>query len=626
MKFLILVVVTALLAQVTIAWDVRNSDYWWWKKKSIPDKHHKHHKHHRHHHHRTETCVPNPTTIIPPIGAEPSAIPVDVDPFYPYNIGGKLNQPGASCSNTLTSRVFARFNGVFFGNFITSEAQDILGPLAVGGDFSGHAYTVNARHGQDCADDTNSFAGYGLIVGKDGLNAKYSDIHVNGAVFLPDGSDTRNIEELDSTCSVYNDRGTGLMNFTQVQLNAIAASQQFSLLPPTLHLSSDGTLTRLAISRIGYDVITFGSCSTCSYGTNFSSPDALYYGQGNWNGPMGMSWPSRLIINIAVLADTTMTVVGNQPSLGMNVCNTVLNFYPSDDVGSYKRGSFVLDRSTGGQLGGFMLLPEGDIIDEDHGEFAGQIVANNYRWRCNGIEIHDYQSIGGSCLTTDVCIPVFLDDNIDNRPNKVDPPSPDHNDDYNPDALCSTTNTESSSIESSSSSSSTGAIFSSSTDSSATGSSESSSQSANSSSANDDTPTSTYCPPETATECHTHQHHVTTTQYECEQGLIHDEEVLVCPDDDHHHHRKDYYVSDDDDNFEDDVEFGLYDFNRFDEECDINHGIVNDDNQDEYRYYKYKGKKHHTDDDYDEENDDYDDDDEEDDDEEDDEEYDEDDN
>jgi len=57
-----------------------------------------------------------------------------------------------------------------------------------------------------------------------------------------------------------------------------------------------------------------------------------------------------------------MTVVGNQPSLGMNVCNTVLNFYPSDNVGSYKSGSFVLDRSTGGQLGGFMLLPEGMYI------------------------------------------------------------------------------------------------------------------------------------------------------------------------------------------------------------------------------------------------------------------------
>lgn len=88
-------------------------------------------------------------------------------------------------------------------------------------------------------------------MGKEGLNAKYSDIHVNGAVFLPDGSNARNAEELDSTCSVYNDRGTGLMNFTQVQLNAIAASQQFSLLPPTLHLSSDGTLTRLDVNRIG---------------------------------------------------------------------------------------------------------------------------------------------------------------------------------------------------------------------------------------------------------------------------------------------------------------------------------------------------------------------------------------
>lgn len=30
----------------------------------------------------------------------------------------------------------------------------------------------------------------------------------------------------------------------------------------------------------------------------------------------------------------------------------------------------------------------GDIIDENHGEFAGQIVANNYRWSSSGIELH----------------------------------------------------------------------------------------------------------------------------------------------------------------------------------------------------------------------------------------------
>lgn len=89
------------------------------------------------------------------------------------------------------------------------------------------------------------------------------------------------------------------MNFTQVKLNAIEAAQQFALMSPTLRLSSDGTLTRLSKNILGYDVITFGSCTTCSYDSNFSSPDAIYYGQGNWNGPMGMSWPSKLIINVS---------------------------------------------------------------------------------------------------------------------------------------------------------------------------------------------------------------------------------------------------------------------------------------------------------------------------------------
>lgn len=135
MKFLILVVITALLAQVTIAWDVRDSDYWWWKKKSTSGKHHKHHKHHRHHHHRTETCVPNPITTTSLVGAEPSAIPVNIDPFYPYNIGGKLNQPGASCSNTLTSRVvslivFTNVNNMTdFAFSLPDSLESFLGTL-----------------------------------------------------------------------------------------------------------------------------------------------------------------------------------------------------------------------------------------------------------------------------------------------------------------------------------------------------------------------------------------------------------------------------------------------------------------------------------------------------------------
>lgn len=162
---------------------------------------------------------------------------------------------------------------------------------------------MNTGHGANCSDVVNNFNGYGLIVGVEDAAVKYSDVHVHGAVFLPDGSNRENIQELDGGCSVYNNRGTGLMNFTQVQLNAIEASQQFALMKPTLQLDSGGNLKRIGSNLHGYDVITFGSCSDCSYDTNFSSPAAIYYGQGNWNGPMGMSWPTRLIINVGDYVD-----------------------------------------------------------------------------------------------------------------------------------------------------------------------------------------------------------------------------------------------------------------------------------------------------------------------------------
>lgn len=59
------------------------------------------------------------------------------------------------------------------------------------------------------------------------------------------------------------------------------------------------------------------------------------------------------------MVGTELTIQGNQPSQGMTVCTTVLNFYPADNTGSYSSGSFQLNRNTGGQLGGFTLMPEG---------------------------------------------------------------------------------------------------------------------------------------------------------------------------------------------------------------------------------------------------------------------------
>lgn len=111
MKILILVL-AVLLVQEALAWDMKHWGDWWWKQETAsPEKskhHHKHHKHYRHHHHHPQTCVPMPTscatTTAPP--GKPSVIPItDIDPFFPYNIGGKLTDAGVNCSDSLTSQV-----------------------------------------------------------------------------------------------------------------------------------------------------------------------------------------------------------------------------------------------------------------------------------------------------------------------------------------------------------------------------------------------------------------------------------------------------------------------------------------------------------------------------------------
>lgn len=58
---------------------------------------------------------------------------------------------------------------------------------------------------------------------------------------------------------------------------------------------------------------------------------------------------------------STITIAGNQPSLGILPCSTLYNFYPSDLAGNYLSGKIYFNRNTGGQLGGLTLAPEGNI-------------------------------------------------------------------------------------------------------------------------------------------------------------------------------------------------------------------------------------------------------------------------
>ncbi|GAA5799146.1 hypothetical protein HPULCUR_004556 [Helicostylum pulchrum] len=325
-----------------------------------------------------------------------------------FKMEGKLHRrdDGANtCSNSQASQAFLTFTGIFFGDFITTDGQDISGPLAVRGNMSASTYTINANHDVDCSDVKNNLNGYGLVVGG---NYNGGGNRVRGAIFLPAGTDTSTIQQLNSDCPIITDKGTGLLDFGQTYTNAVSASQKLSNFGPTILLSSSDKLTRISDKVGDFDVVTM---NTCEFGCTFhsgqlSDPTKMLYGIGNWNGPQDMSWPMALIVNIPVTVGSTITIAGNQPSLGILPCSTLYNFYPSDLAGNYLSGKIYFNRNTGGQLGGLTLAPEADINDSDTGSFAGQLIANNYKWQNNGVEIHDYVAIGGRCTTFLGCLPI----------------------------------------------------------------------------------------------------------------------------------------------------------------------------------------------------------------------------
>lgn len=65
----------------------------------------------------------------------------------------------------------------------------------------------------------------------------------------------------------------------------------FSALTPTAILESDGTITYLSGDELAlYEVITFSSCGSPSCGHSpelESDPNAILFGEGNWNGVQG---------------------------------------------------------------------------------------------------------------------------------------------------------------------------------------------------------------------------------------------------------------------------------------------------------------------------------------------------
>ncbi|KAI8643158.1 hypothetical protein BD408DRAFT_415365 [Parasitella parasitica] len=311
--------------------------------------------------------------------------------------------------------VTTRFTGIFFGDFYTGDGTDILGGLAVEGNFHAPDYVVNANHGANCS-AVDSLNSYGLVVG--GITTT-TNTQVHGSAYLSMGGTVNEVKELEGGCIVTDELGTGIFDFKQVKEMAIVSNADFAHFTPTAILNPDGTITYTRGDELTlYEIFGFHSCAgqICSQYTSLESdPSAIFFGEGNWNGVQGSTIDplKTYVMNIPVLDGDTIVIDSNNPSLGFNPCKLIYNFYPVDAFGNYlPEGEFTLIRRTANQFGGFTLAPRGHIVDGSVGNFAGNIVGLDYTWENlnAGVEIHDYHAAGGDCDYYEGCIPVHVDE------------------------------------------------------------------------------------------------------------------------------------------------------------------------------------------------------------------------
>ncbi|KAI8146464.1 hypothetical protein BJV82DRAFT_665430 [Fennellomyces sp. T-0311] len=316
-------------------------------------------------------------------------------------------------SNSIAGAMFLHFTAIFFDDFTTGGGTDILGPLAVGGRFTAPNYIVNANRGQDCSvDPRTGLDGIGLVV--QGLTITY-DTRVHGYSLHAGGGDLAEIKELNEGdgCRVYNDINTGAFDFGVAENAAIRASLILALTEPNMYMDGDGKITDLGSSNSAYKVFTFNTCNdgNCNVGGVLSNPDAIFLGNGNFNGPTGdvPSNDDTVVFNIPVTEGDTIELKTNFPSKGFYACRTIYNFYPVNSEGIFSSaGEITVFRNTGGQLEGFTLAPRAHIRDGTTGAFAGTIIGLDYAWHylTTGVELHDYAAADDNCRIYDGCFPI----------------------------------------------------------------------------------------------------------------------------------------------------------------------------------------------------------------------------
>ncbi|KAI7883291.1 hypothetical protein K492DRAFT_185236 [Lichtheimia hyalospora FSU 10163] len=352
--------------------------------------------------------VPNKTTKVP-TGSGISPLAADVDECV-------------DVADSALGEEISHFTGIFFGDFTTGgTGQDILGPLAVGGNFHAPNYIVNANHDITCsADETSSYDSIGLVVGGDSTT---SGTHVRGDTLISgDGDDGQFDQQLEG-CRVIVDEDTGHFNFPQSNQDANDLNAALAALAPNSVLNQGGAVTTVPGANDGsVKIFQFDTCDNGPCGSSF--PDEIFYGNGNWNGPSGdvPSDSDTVIFNIPVTSGSTITLGSNAPTQGFNSCNTIYNFYAVDENGDYDPdGEFTINRETGSQLEGLVIAPQAHIRDGNTGNFAGTVIGKDYGWldQSAGVEIHNWEAAG--CSNFGGCFPTG---NPDPNPNPNPSPSP----------------------------------------------------------------------------------------------------------------------------------------------------------------------------------------------------------
>ena len=156
--------------------------------------------------------------------------------------------------------------------------------MAVGGNFRAPNYIVNANHDITCsADETSVFDSVGLVVGGDSTT---SGTHVRGDSMIAGNGDESQFDQQLEGCRVITDEGTGHFDFPQSIQEANALNELLASFAPNRILNQGGAVTTIPGFNDGSaKIFQFDTCDNGPCGS--SSPEEIFYGNGNWNGPSG---------------------------------------------------------------------------------------------------------------------------------------------------------------------------------------------------------------------------------------------------------------------------------------------------------------------------------------------------